>query len=84
MENKIRLMRAIQMYDFYLYELTLYLDTHPTCQNGLSAFRKYKALRKQAADAYIAAYGPLTPIDSDCDNVFEWVKGPAPWEKEAN
>lgn len=82
--RKIQLLHAIQMYDFYLYELQLYLDTHSTCQNALAAFRKYKALRQQAADAYIRSFGPLTPNDSDCDNVFEWAKGPWPWEKEAN
>lgn len=48
MENKRRqLMYAIQMYDFYLYELQLYLDTHPTCRNGLFAFRRYKELRER-------------------------------------
>ena len=52
MENKRRqLMYAIQMYDFYLYELQLYLDTHPTCRNGLFAFRRYKELRED--DPYV-------------------------------
>ncbi|MFR7724129.1 MAG: spore coat protein CotJB, partial [Clostridia bacterium] len=53
MENKRRqLMYAIQMYDFYLYELQLYLDTHPTCRNGLFAFRRYKELREKAVRSY--------------------------------
>ncbi len=85
MENKKNsLLYAIQMYDFYLYELQLYLDTHPTCRNGLAAFRKYKALRDKAAQAYAANCGPLTAADSSCESVFEWAKGPWPWEKEAN
>ncbi len=82
--KKSRLLYAIQMYDFYLYELQLYLDTHPTCRNALNAFRTYKMRREQAVAAYTSAYGPLTPINSDCENVFEWAKGPWPWEKEAN
>ena len=85
MENKRRqLMYAIQMYDFYLYELQLYLDSHPTCQNGLHAFRKYRELRKKAVSTYTELFGPIAPLQSQCDNVFEWAKGPWPWEKEAN
>lgn len=85
MENKRRqLMYAIQMYDFYLYELQLYLDTHPTCRNGLFAFRRYKELREKAVRSYNELFGPLTPLQSGCENVFEWAKGPWPWEKEAN
>lgn len=82
--NRRRLLNAIQMYSFYLFELQLYLDTHPTCANGLSAFRKYTELKQQAEGAYIRLFGPLTPEQSDCENTFNWVKGPWPWEKEAN
>lgn len=85
MDNRKRqLMYAIQMYGFYLYELQLYLDTHPTCPNGLAAFRKYKALMERAKDMYVKSYGPVIPTESNCDNVFEWANGPWPWEKEAN
>lgn len=85
MENKRnQLMYAIQMYDFYLYELQLYLDTHPTCQNGLNAFRNYKALREQAVQTYNRSFGPISPFESNCEDAFEWAKGPWPWEKEAN
>lgn len=85
MENKKRqLLYVLQMYDFYLYELQLYLDTHPTCPNGLRAFRKYKELRERTAAAYANLFGPISPLQSDCENIFDWVKGPWPWEKEAN
>lgn len=85
MENNQRqLMNLIQMYDFYLYELQLYLDTHSTDRNALAAFRKYQQLRQTAAQRYNNMYGPITPIESNCSEVFEWAKGPWPWEKEAN
>lgn len=82
--NKTTLMRAIQMYDFYLTELNLYLDTHPDCPKGLSAFARYSAMKDQAVKAYNLNYGPINACQSDCENVFEWAKGPWPWEKEAN
>ncbi|MGN0666379.1 MAG: spore coat protein CotJB [Huintestinicola sp.] len=78
------LLNAIQMYDFYLYELQLYLDTHPTCRNGLNAFKRYKELRAQAVSAYNQRYGPITALESDCDNQFSWAAGPWPWERGAN
>lgn len=78
------LLNAIQMYDFYLYELQLYLDTHPVCQNGLAAFRKYKELRDKAVSAYNQQYGPITAVQSDCDNQFSWAAGPWPWERGVN
>lgn len=85
MDNRKRqLMYAIQMYGFYLYELQLYLDTHPTCKNGLAAYRKYKGLMEQAKDIYVKNYGPVLATESTCENVFEWANGPWPWEKEAN
>lgn len=82
--NRSQLMNAIQMYEFYLYELQLYLDSHPTCSNGLAAFRKYKQLHEKAVKAYTTRFGPLTAVSSECAGVFEWIKGPMPWEKEAN
>lgn len=82
--NRQSLLNAIQMYAFYLYELQLYLDSHPTCTNALNAFRKYKQLHCSAVAAYNRSFGPITAADSDCTEVFEWAKGPWPWEKEAN
>ena len=77
------LLRAIQMYDFYLYELNLYLDTHPTDNQALALFKKYKALKKSAYETYTEKYGPITS-DQSSDDYFNWVDGPWPWERSAN
>lgn len=84
MQSKNNLLMAIQMYDFYLLELQLYLDTHPTCQNGLSAYRKYRKLRENAYNMYVDKYGPLVPLDSTAENCFEWADSPWPWERSDN
>lgn len=79
------LLNAIRMYDFYLDELKLYLDTHPRCKNALQKFRKYAELRNKAYDAYASQYGPVTAVqsvmNSDC---FSWAEDPFPWERSAN
>ena len=81
MQNNNNLLTAIQMYDFYLYDLQLYLDTHPTCRNALAAFSKYRRLRSEAYELYAKKYGPLTPSQSSSEDCFEWAEGPWPWER---
>lgn len=78
------LLRAIQMYDFYLYELNLYLDTHPSDKNALALFKKYNALRKSAYEAYNQKYGPITANDFTEGDYFDWVNDPWPWERSAD
>lgn len=79
--SRSNLLTAIQMYDFYMYDLQLYLDTHPTCPKGLAAYEKYKKLSKNARRIYTEKFGPLTPEKSDCSEHFAWVNGPWPWER---
>ncbi|MEZ3452800.1 MAG: spore coat protein CotJB [Oscillospiraceae bacterium] len=82
--NGNNLMCAIQMYDFYLYELNLYLDTHPADRNALDLFKKYTELRNAAYEAYINKYGPITADQSSTTERFNWVDDPWPWERSAN
>lgn len=82
--NRTNLLRAIQMYDFYMYELQLYLDSHPFCMRALSEYKRYKALREKAMNEFTSRFGPITPYQSDCDEVFTWAKAPWPWEEEGN
>lgn len=77
------LLRAIQMYDFYLYELNLYLDTHPNDSQALALFKKYTMLKNAAYETYIEKYGPIT-ADQSSDDKFNWVDDPWPWERSAN
>ena len=75
------LLTAVQMYDFYLKELQLYLDTHPDCKNALKAYGEYTKLRNEAYRMYTEKYGPLLPEDNRSDEYFSWVKDPWPWER---
>ncbi len=82
--NRSKLLLAIQMYDFYLYELNLYLDTHPTDQNALALFRKTRDQRNAAYESFIGKYGPITADQTYAGERFTWVEGPWPWERSAN
>lgn len=78
------LLKRIQMYDFMLYELMLFLDTHPACPDALELFRKYKALRDKAYAEYAEEFGPIIPEQAASGNRWSWTDAPWPWEMEAN
>lgn len=82
--NGSKLLCAIQMYDFYLYELNLYLDTHPTDRQALDLFKKYNTLRKSAYESYVNKYGPITVDQSSTEDSFNWTDSPWPWERSVN
>ncbi len=78
------LMTRISEVSFALNDLTLYLDTHPTCEHGLSLFHTLMEERLNLLAEYAKKYNPLTQasmITGDCDvHQYGWGEGPAPWE----
>ncbi len=84
MKTREQLLQIIRKYDFALYDLTLYLDTHTQCQEALRLFRKYRALRQSAMEEYVRRFGPIQAVQNENDKVWDWAKGPYPWEREAN
>ncbi len=84
MKTRNQLLQVIRKYDFALYDLTLYLDTHTQCREALRLFQKYRALRKAAMEEYVNRFGPLQAVQNENESQWDWVKTPSPWEKEAN
>ena len=82
MNEKNALMKVIKQYDFALYELNLYLDTHPKCMNALAYFKKYQDLRRKAVDEYTQKYGPITANQTNTDEGWKWTNAPWPRQKE--
>ena len=78
------LMKKIQMYEFVLVEITLYLDTHKTCMYALDYYKKYRDLHAAAIKEYAEKFGPLNVTQAKADGSWDWTDGPWPWEKEAN
>ncbi len=84
MHEKQRLLSMIRKYDFTLYELQLYLDTHPHSPEALRMWKNCQMLRQKAASNYIRQFGPIQPIQTDGKAPWGWIEGPWPWEKGAN
>lgn len=79
-----RLFKAIQMYDFALDELNLYLDTHPGCTEAVKYFRQYQMMADKCREEYEGKYGSLTAYSTNIDKGWDWVNAPWPWEKGGN
>ncbi len=69
---------------FAINDLTLYLDTHPDCKEGLTLFKELLNKRLDLLAEFAGKFYPLTQIsmitgkpDSCC---YDWGEGPMPWE----
>lgn len=83
MNEKSRLIRRIQELDFALYELVLYLDTHPTCRRAMELMKEYRKKRDEFIAEYEKKYGDyiVTIEDVPMADRWKWIDNPWPWEK---
>ena len=77
------MLRRLQAADFAMIDVGLYLDTHPDCQSGLEYFRRARAERDAALNAFEGSYGPMTMDASAAEGAWDWTDQPWPWEMEA-
>ncbi|MEG0895457.1 MAG: spore coat protein CotJB [Oscillospiraceae bacterium] len=72
------LLRHIQMCEFILTEVTLYLDTHKNDKEALAFFNKHKEMLLKYKNEYTTKYGALTILDNN--ETWNWVDTKWPWE----
>ena len=78
-----RLLLEVQKYGFAMWDLNLYLNTHPTDRNVMMLFDQYRNSYKKAMELYQSKYGPLSVKDADVNGGYwSWNKCPWPWEGE--
>lgn len=79
--DRERLLLEVQKYSFAMWDLNLYLNTHPTDRNVMMLFEQYRTSYKKALNDYESKYGPLH-LDAVNTNsgYWEWNKCPWPWE----
>lgn len=59
-----KLLLEIQQISFYVYDLLLYLDTHPGEKEALAHYNNARQKRRELLKEFAAAYYPLT---MDCE-----------------
>ena len=79
-------LRRVQEADFVLYDLNLFLDTHPDDAAAMKNMATYQKAACQLMEEFEKTYGPLTARDLYGDTRFEWLNSPWPWDldKEAD
>ncbi len=84
MSQRGELLQKVQQYDFMLYELQLYLNSHPWCKSALETYKKYKKMSDDAKKQYTEKFGALRAEDTNTESSWNWIDSPWPWEREAN
>lgn len=78
--DKERLLLEIQKLGFYLVDLGLYLDLHPTDKDALMSFNETKSKYYRLINEYNKNYCPLMFIDSNGVDKYQWIEGTFPWQ----
>lgn len=79
MTEREKCLKSLSATQFMVWELHLYLDTHPNDTNAMRRHQKYAAeYRTQLAD-FEAKFGPLSPRTGAG---AAWLKNPWPWDLE--
>ncbi len=73
--------KRIGAYKFALYDLGLYLDSHPCDRKAMELRKVYKQRLAELIDEYEQHYGNYVVTMADVqDSWTEWVKDPWPWD----
>lgn len=84
LSDREKAMNEITMVGFAINDLTLYLDTHPDCQNGIKLMNSLLQRRLDALADYALKYNALTQLSvvtgKPDTSEYEWGEGPMPWE----
>lgn len=83
MNEQQRLRRHISAVQFAMWELHLYLDSHPYCKETAKKLAAYREEYDKLTAEYEKAYGPLNETSRSTSR-WAWISDPWPWETEAN
>lgn len=83
MNEQAELLTYVDMYNFAMTDLNLYLDVHPDDKEALQLFNEYRNIAVETTKNYENKYGPLL-LTSNTLNTFPWAwdKEPWPWDKK--
>ncbi len=82
MTERNKYLKRLQICDFTLEEVGLYLDTHPKDKTALEFYEKYLEIQKKIKKEYVSKFGPIQATDYDGSDYWKWVDSPWPWERQ--
>ena len=73
--------KRIAAYKFALYDLALYLDSHPCDEKAMQLRSVYREKLAALIDEYEQHYGKYVATMADVEGSWkEWVQDPWPWD----
>lgn len=78
--SREELMRKLSASQFAMWELHMYLDTHPSDNQAMTLYRKYEAKTNELKRQFEEQFGPLTFNAGKM--AADWLKDPWPWEAQ--
>ena len=82
MNEKNMLMRKIQAENFAVWELHMFLDTHPDDQKAMSKLKQHEERLAMLVKEYESKYSSLQQKSND--QKWQWINEPWPWEYEGD
>ena len=82
--SKSELKKRIFEIDFAIYDLVLYLDTHPTSKKAMELLEEYRNKRKEILAQYENNFGKFigTINDVKANGCWQWLSSPWPWDND--
>ncbi len=74
-------LEELQVMDFVIVELALYLDTHPSDMDAIRQYNEYIKKRRTFLVQFEQEFGPITSFGySYSRHPWEWKEAPWPWQ----
>lgn len=82
--NCCRERETLRAINFAIQETVLFLDAYPCHPEALEYYHALIEQREKLLASYQKHCGPMTMYGNTSRTSWDWVKGPWPWETEAN
>lgn len=83
-ELNVTPMTELQVLNFAIQDLALYLDTHRDDREALETYREYQRIYQKCREQYLANHGPMNHMTADHCEEYRWLDDPWPWEYSKN
>ena len=83
-ELNVTPMTELQVLNFAIQDLALYLDTHRDDREALEVYRTYQQMYQQCREEYQKKHGPTNHMMPDHCEDYRWLDDPWPWEYAKN
>lgn len=81
MSDQERMRRKISALRFSMWELHLFLDSHPNNCEAAKKMEEYRKKYDELTAEFESVFGPLNETSAHTSR-WAWIAGPWPWETE--